>query len=111
MSQRLACSVVVPTYNRMELLGHTLDALTKQDLGTDRFEVLIGDDGSDDATAEVVAGFADRMNVRHFFQPDEGYRAAAARNLGIDQARGDVCVFLDSGVLPHSGCLSAHVRH
>ncbi|MEU7585791.1 glycosyltransferase [Micromonospora sp. NPDC049230] len=105
-----ACSVVIPTYNRMDLLRRTLDALTRQDIGTDAFEVLVVDDGSSDDTEAMVASFRDRLDVRYFFQPDEGFRVAAARNIGIAEARGDVLVFLDSGVLAHSGCLRAHLR-
>jgi glycosyltransferase involved in cell wall biosynthesis len=105
-----ACSVVVPTYNRRALLKRTLEALARQDIGTDAFEVLVVDDGSSDGTAEMVAGFHDRLNLRYFFQPDEGFRAAKARNVGVAHAEGDVLVFIDSGVLPHSGCLRAHLR-
>ncbi|MEJ3744811.1 glycosyltransferase [Actinomycetes bacterium KLBMP 9797] len=110
MNRRPKCSVVVPTYNRMELLARTLDALARQDLGTDRFEVLVVDDGSTDATRDVVDGFRDRLRLAYFYQPDEGFRVAAARNVGIAHAAADVCVFLDSGVLAHSGCLRAHLR-
>ena len=104
------CSVVIPTYNRAELLRRTLDSLCAQDLPTAAFEVLVVDDGSSDATAELVAGFARRLDLRYFFQPDEGWRVARARNVGIEHATGEVCVFVDSGVLLHSGCLAAHLR-
>src|SRR5882672_6181176 len=110
MSQPPVCSVIIPTYNRMALLRYTLDALTRQDLGADRFEVLVVDDGSSDGTAALVERYQGRLDVRYFFQPDQGYRVAAARNIGIAHARSDVCVFLDSGVIAHSGCLSAHLR-
>jgi len=106
-----SCSVVVPTYNRAELLRRTLDALTRQSLPRSEFEVLVVDDGSSDHTAEVVAGFRDRLDVKYFFQPDEGWRVARARNVGIDNATGKVCVMLDAGVLPHSRCLAAHLRN
>ncbi|MEJ3744814.1 glycosyltransferase [Actinomycetes bacterium KLBMP 9797] len=105
-----ACSVVIPTYNRMALLRRTLESLTRQDIGVDAFEVLVVDDGSGDDTARVVAGFQDRLHLRYFFQPDEGFRVAAARNVGIAHATSDVLVFIDSGVLAHSGCLRAHLR-
>jgi glycosyltransferase involved in cell wall biosynthesis len=95
----------------MELLRRTLDCLARQDLGTGEFEVLVVDDGSSDGTAELVRGYGGPLNLRYFFQPDEGYRVAAARNIGIANATADVCVFLDSGVLAHSGCLSAHMRN
>ncbi|WP_053717262.1 glycosyltransferase family 2 protein [Saccharothrix sp. NRRL B-16348] len=109
MGSSLRCTVIVPTYNRRRLLELTLDSLAKQDLPRDRFEVLVVDDGSSDGTADAVRGFEDRLDLRYFYQPDEGYRVAKARNVGIRHAGGDICVFVDSGVLLHSGSLSAHV--
>lgn len=103
--------MVIPTYNRMELLRRTLDCLAHQDLSAESFEVLVVDDGSSDGTEEMVREYPGPLNLRYFFQPDEGYRVAAARNVGIENAEADVCVFLDSGVLAHSGCLSAHLRN
>ncbi len=102
--------MVIPTYNRAELLRRTLESLARQDLPKSDFEVLVVDDGSSDPTAEVVAGFQDRLDVRYFFQPDEGWRVAQARNVGIAHATGEVCVFVDSGVVLHSGCVRAHVE-
>jgi glycosyltransferase involved in cell wall biosynthesis len=104
-----AVSVVVPTYNRAALLRRTLDSLVAQDLPRPDFEVLVVDDGSSDETAELVAGYTDRLDLHYFFQPDQGWRVARARNLGIAAATGEVCVFIDSGVLLSSGCLRAHL--
>jgi glycosyltransferase involved in cell wall biosynthesis/predicted MFS family arabinose efflux permease len=108
--ERLLCTVIVPTYNRSGLLRHTLDSLARQTLGTGRFEVIVADDGSSDDTAEVVVGYSDRLDVSYHFQPDEGYRLAAARNLGIRHARAPICVFVDSGVILHSGALAAYIQ-
>lgn len=102
-------SVVVPTYNRMRLLDHTLRSLTRQSLPRERFEVLVVDDGSSDETPAVVESYRSRLPVRYFRQEDLGFRVAAARNVGITYASGDICVFVDSGVLLHSGCLAAHL--
>jgi glycosyltransferase involved in cell wall biosynthesis len=110
MGDRPACSVIIPTYNRMRLLARTLDSMARQDVGPDRFEVIVVDDGSSDATAKVAARYREQLNLRYFFQPDEGFRVAAARNLGISHANAEVCVFIDSGVLLHSGGLSAYLR-
>jgi glycosyltransferase involved in cell wall biosynthesis len=109
MSLRPACSVIIPTYNRMELLRRTLDSLGRQDLGPDRFEVLVVDDGSSDETADLVKRYPASFRLRYFHQPDEGFRVAAARNIGIAHAEGEVCVFIDSGLLLESRCLSAHL--
>src|SRR5690242_9309524 len=94
-SRRPLCSVVVPTYDRMALLRRTLESLARQDLGVDAFEVLVVDDGSTDDTPAVAREYADRLRLRYFQRPDEGFRVAAARNVGITHATGDVCVFVD----------------
>jgi glycosyltransferase involved in cell wall biosynthesis len=104
-----ACSVVIPTYNRRELLGYTLNALVRQTLPRDQFEVVVVDDGSSDDTADVAKSFTDRLNLRYFYREDEGYTACKARNLGIAGAEADICVLLDCGVLGHSGLLAAHL--
>ncbi len=104
----MRCSVVVPTYNRAGLLSFTLLSLASQDLDSSEFEVLVVDDGSSDNTKEVVESFADRLNIRYFFTPDEGYCVARARNIGIHAALGETCVLVDSGILLASYCLRAH---
>jgi GT2 family glycosyltransferase len=100
-------SVVIPTYNRAELLRQTLTALTRQ--RDARPEVIVVDDGSSDHTEEVVAGFRDRLDVRYLFQPDEGFRAAEARNVGVRAAEGEICVFLDCGMLPATDFVARHL--
>jgi len=104
-----SCSGVIPTHDRVELLRRTLDSLVAQRLPSSEFEVLVIDDGSTDSTALLVDHYRDRPPIRYFFQPDEGWRVARARNVGIDNAEAPVCVFLDSGVVAHSGCLQAHL--
>lgn len=104
-----ACTVIVPTYNRRALLQHTLFSLTCQTLPNECFEVIVVDDGSNDGTEQVVQTFKDRLNLNYYWQPDCGFRVAAARNIGLRYARGETVVFLDSGVLAHSFCLQAHL--
>lgn len=103
------CSVVVPTYQRAELLGHTLRSLAHQDLERHEYEVIVVDDGGDDGSRDVVAAFADRMGVTYHWQPDAGYRVAKARNVGIRNARAPITVLVDSGVLLAAGSLRAHL--
>ncbi|WP_025616728.1 glycosyltransferase [Salinispora cortesiana] len=112
MTGDLTSSVIIPTYNRRRLLSYTLDSLVGQSLPAEWFEVVVVDDGSDDGTGELVGRYHDRLNLRYFRRENEGWRVAAARNVGIAAARGEVTVLLDSGVLLHSGGLAAHVaRH
>lgn len=109
MRSSLTCSVIIPTYNRMRLLGYTLESLTRQSIPREEFEVIVVDDGSSDMTESVVDSYRDRLDLHYFFQEDKGFRVAKARNTGIASARAEVCVFIDSGVVPHSDCLAAHV--
>ncbi|MDR5683287.1 MAG: glycosyltransferase [Armatimonadota bacterium] len=100
-------SVVVPTYNRAEILRVCLRCLTEQTLSRDRFEVLVVDDGSDDHTRQVVTAFESDLHIRYLRQPENRGRAAA-RNRGIREAAGEVVVFVDSDVFPTPGFLRAH---
>ncbi|MDG4792830.1 glycosyltransferase [Micromonospora sp. WMMD1082] len=109
MANSRRCSVVIPTYNRAELLGHTLESLTRQSLATDQFEVLIGDDGSTDHTTSVIDRYRDRLDLHHLYQEHDGVGATRARNAGIRRAAGEICVMLDSGVMAHSTMLAAHL--
>nr|WTA64406.1 glycosyltransferase [Micromonospora sp. NBC_00855] len=109
MSEAPRCTVVIPTYNRSALLRHSLESLTRQRMPADQFEVIVVDDGSTDDTADVAARFQGRLNLRYHHQPDEGFRVAAARNIGIADARSPICVFVDAGVMLHPDNLDQHL--
>lgn len=84
-------SVVIPTYNRADKVGKTIDSALAQTV-TD-LEVIVVDDGSSDATGKVLgAAYGDR--IRYFFQKNQG--ASVARNRGIEESRGEWIAFLDS---------------
>ena len=109
MQSHLLCTVSIPTYNRRHLLSMTLKTLTKQTLGRSSFEVLVVDDGSSDGTKEEAESFLDRLNIRYLFKPREGYRLAAARNIGFREAQSELCIVVDDGMLLHTRFLEAHV--
>ena len=96
-------SVVVPHYRQQAELDRTLAALARQTHPADRLEVVVVDDGSPEAPV-VPPGV---VLVR---QPDEGFRLAAARNLGVRTATGDVLVFLDADTAPEPGYVAAVTR-
>lgn len=105
-----AICVVIPTYNRHELLRRTLESLAAQRTDLATFEVVVSDDGSADATAEVARSFAGRLRLRYVFQPDEGVRIATARNRGARLATAPVLLFLDTGVLAGPDLVAAHLQ-
>lgn len=82
--------MIIPTFNRAAFLREAIDSVLAQ---TEKdFELIVVDDGSTDATRDVVESYGER--VRYFFQPNAG--ASAARNCGIKNARGQFIAFLDS---------------
>jgi GT2 family glycosyltransferase len=101
-----ALSVVIPTHNRVSTLPRVLDALALQTLSFDRFEVIVVDDGSTDATAGFLAGYRPPYRFRSFAQANTG--PAGARNRGVTAAEGERIVFIGDDTIPESGFLAAH---
>jgi glycosyltransferase involved in cell wall biosynthesis len=102
-------SVVIPTYNRCDMLRDALEHLTLQWLPTSEFEVIVADDGSSDGTRAVVESFSGRLRLKYYFQEDRGFRAAAVRNAGARLASAPLLVFLDTGPLFGPSFLSSHL--
>jgi glycosyltransferase involved in cell wall biosynthesis len=103
-------SVVIPTYNRSALLRRTLESLAAQRCDAAEFEVIVADDGSSDDTAAMLESFGGRLRLRYWFQEDQGYRVAAARNAGAALATAPVLAFLDSGTLAGPDFIRSHLE-
>lgn len=103
-------SVIVATYNREDALDAVLRGLSRQ---RDRnFEVLVADDGSGPATAEVVAKWRAQTGfpLAHVRHDDDGFRLAEIRNRAILKSAGSLCIFLDGDCIPRPGFVAAHRR-
>ena len=104
-------SVIIPSYNRAYCLATTVDSVLAQTHGN--LEILIVDDGSKDATRELVAErYGREPRVRYIHQANAG--VSAARNHGLRLATGDYLALLDSDdlwlpwkVLAQLRCLAA----
>ena len=90
MKPPAAVSVVIPTYNRADLLGDAIASALAQSVPPT--EVIVVDDASTDSTADVVARFG--TPVRYFRQERAGQ--SAARNFGASLAAGEYIAMLDS---------------
>lgn len=90
-------TVIIPTFNRDRFLKEAVQSVLDQDYFRESdtarpFEIIVVDDGSTDETGEVVQSFA--CDIRYFYQENRG--VSAARNVGLQRARGDFIAFLDS---------------
>lgn len=102
MSDHLTASVVVPTRDRPDLLFRCLEALTRQTLSPDEYEVIVVDDGGKNpATRRIVEahGSSSLVSVR-YLRHDESAGPAAARNTGWRAAKGEIIAFTDDDTIP-----------
>lgn len=88
-----AISVVIPTYNRAQVLSRCLDSLVAQDFTN--FEVIVCDDGSTDHTAQVISQYSSQLNLVYDIAPNSG-GPARPRNRGLALSRSSYVAFLDS---------------
>ncbi|AUH33058.1 glycosyltransferase family 2 protein [Paracoccus tegillarcae] len=100
-------SIIVPAFNVEATLTCTLNALLEQTY--QKFEIIIVDDGSTDATNRIATGFSGDPRVRVIRQANRGL--AGARNTGIAAARGDIIGFCDADDLWVPEKLARHVVH
>jgi glycosyltransferase involved in cell wall biosynthesis len=103
-----ALTVVIPTYNRAQVLKKALDAYRMQSAPQLVREIIIVDDGSTDGTEAVVleASRESSFPVRYLRQSNKG--PAAARNYGIREARSPIVLFTDSDIVPERDLVSQH---
>jgi len=104
MSERPLVSCIVPAHNAARYLSQALHSIFRQTY--DRTEVIVVDDGSTDETARVIEGHGSK--VRALRQANAG--PAAARNAGVECARGEFVAFLDADDLWHPAKLARQME-
>lgn len=90
----LKVSVIVPVYNASQYIGKTLDSIIAQDF--DSFEIIVIDDGSTDDSLEIINQCLDDCGVPHKVIHQENAGVSVARNVGIDESKGDYLAFVDA---------------
>lgn len=105
-------SICILTYNRSQYLRRTLAALCKQTYNLCLIEIIVSDDGSSGGeTLEACRDFSSRLNIKYTWQPDQGFRAAKARNNAISLASNDVIILLDVDMLPCRSLVSSYAGY
>ena len=99
-------SVIIPGYNVSRYVAECLDALLAQTITRDRYEIIYVDDASTDDSREVVACYG---TIRLLALP-ENRGQATARNLGLEEARGEIILFTDADCVPAPDWIEVMLR-
>lgn len=105
----LRVGVVIPVYNRVGLLERTLAGLVAQDIPAQSFQVVVVDDGSTEDVAGAVKTFMSDLDIRLERQPNSGFGAGRARDVGATLVDSDVLLFLDSDCIPTPSLVRWHL--
>ena len=103
-------SVIVSTYNRCDALQVCLLSLFKQTVLPD--EVIIGDDGSTEETASLIARLQEQapFPIIHVWHEDKGFRLAMMRNKCVARSTGNYIIEIDGDVFLHPKLIADHLR-
>lgn len=102
--QKLSFSFIIPVYNRPQEIEDLLKSLTLQDYKSD-FDVVIVEDGSSLKADKVVKKYQKKLNIKYLFKENTG--PGLSRNFGMQKAKGNYYIILDSDVILPSFYVSA----
>ena len=93
-SGKLKISVIICTYNRVQLLQKAILSLAEQTMSKSDYEIIVIDNASTDNTKNIVYHISSQVpNLRYIYEPNQGL--SYARNRGIQEAKGEVIAFID----------------
>lgn len=110
MTEQPLVSIIIPTYNRADLIGETLDSILAQTYLN--WECIVVDDGSTDNTSEVLEGYIKRDNrITYHHRPNYLAKSGnSCRNYGFELSKGELIVFFDSDDVMLSDFLSSRIN-
>jgi glycosyltransferase involved in cell wall biosynthesis len=102
-------SIIIPTYQRPELLLRCLIALKRQNFSRDNYEVIVVTDGADATTRHVVNHYRNELGMQLFcWSLPEKKGPAAARNYGWKHAKGRLIIFVDDDCIPEKNMIASY---
>ena len=101
-------TVVIPTYNRCDLLRRTLEGFCEQSLAEVCWEIIVVSDGPSNSTRLTVEDFENQLPIRYLEQEKKG--VSSARNLGHREAHSPLVLFLDDDVIPGPKLVAEHLE-
>lgn len=109
IAKMIGLSIVVPTFNRSDILDITLACLVNQ-VTKYSFEVLVADDGSSEAIDLVVRRYESFIDIKYVRQRDYGYQLCAVRNLGLRASKYAYVAILDCDMAPNVNWVDSYME-
>lgn len=101
-------SIIIPTYNKPEILKMTLESLAKQTFPKSQFEVIVIDDGSPPEVRQKIKNFLSQTKLNLSFLVQNHQGPAAARNKGIRKAKGEIVLIINDDTIATLSLLKRH---
>lgn len=111
MTKRKTVGLLLATYNWPQALNLVLESVSKQTRLPD--EILIGDDGSNEKTWEVIERFSRKTNIpiAYEWQEDRGFRKSIILNKVMKKATADYIIQIDGDIILHRNFIEDHLRN
>lgn len=108
----MTATIIICTYNRCKYVGPLLESIAANDFDKRSYEVLVVDNNSSDATPQVCQTFAaDHPEVSFRYVEEHEQGLSAARNKGLNEAEGDVVIFVDDDALVDGHYISYYMEY
>ncbi|MFV0197391.1 glycosyltransferase [Empedobacter falsenii] len=109
MTEQPLVSIIIPTYNRAELIGETLDSVLAQTY--QNWECIVVDDGSTDHTSDVLDHYTKKdIRISYYHRPNYLVKSGnSCRNYGFELSKGELIVFFDSDDVMLKDFLSSRI--
>ncbi|MCK5010218.1 MAG: glycosyltransferase, partial [Deltaproteobacteria bacterium] len=101
-------SVIIPTFNRKDVLRKCLQALDQQKCGS-TYEIVLIDDGSTDGTQETVEELQESLSFSLTFFRQGKKGPAAARNVGIKHCSGKIVIIMGDDIIATPHLVNEHI--
>ncbi|KGQ27199.1 acetylgalactosaminyl-proteoglycan 3-beta-glucuronosyltransferase [Gallibacterium anatis] len=103
-------SVIIPTFNRSNILAITLACLVNQKTNYP-FEVIVADDGSQEDLVHIIRKYESLLDIKYVRQKDYGYQLCAVRNLGLRTAKYEFVSILDCDMAPNPKWVQSYIEY
>lgn len=103
-------SVIIPTFNRYELLEKTLQSINRIDYPISKFEVIVVDDGSTDQTEIMVTELSAKIRYKIIYHKQKNAGVTKARNTGIELSSHEIIAFISDDVTVDEKWLTIGVK-